>query len=293
MRNVADTIGKHFAEILAPKHDSADVERDLAKFQERYELFLENDCVISITDNPMGHLSYTGPELIDALDLPVNPNNLMVHVNTFHRKTADRYESGKEHNEQDLDILLQHALAIGVKYLLCVSGDGSERLPRLRPEDLGYDPSVIKTVTSVQALEYIRKAYPGMFTMAVAFNHYEPFKDEMEKLERKLAAGAELIITQPVVMKESGDPRLRDANRGLREMLKFADSEGVQVVLEAWMSQKMAGLLPECVGHDIDFGDFEPYSNLEAMREAFPGRYIYLSMIFGPQSMQKALAIVE
>ncbi|MGE5483988.1 MAG: methylenetetrahydrofolate reductase [Ignavibacteriales bacterium] len=290
---MADIIGKYFMELLTPKQDSPDIEKDLDKFQERYRLFLDNDYVICITDNPMGNLSYTAPEVIDGFELPVNPENLMIHLNTFHRKTEDRYEPGKELNEQDLDILLQHAVKMGAKYLLCVSGDGSERLPRLRPEDLGYDPSVVKTVTSVQLIEYIKKAYPGKFTMGVAFNHYEPFKDEMEKLERKLAAGACFIITQPVVMNEATDPRIGVANKNLREMLEFADSRGIQVVLEAWMSQKMANLLPECVGYDINFGEFEPYSNLKAMREAFPGRKFYFSMIFGPQSLQKAESLLK
>ncbi|MGE5530052.1 MAG: hypothetical protein ACM3X6_13050 [Patescibacteria group bacterium] len=285
-------IDRHFLELLAPKQNSPTEAQDFEKFQERYRLFLENDCLICITDNPMGNLSYMAPEVIDAFELPVGPENLMIHLNTFHRKTSEVYDPSKEQNEQDLDILLQHALKLGAKYLLCVSGDGSERLPRLKPEDLGYDPREVKTVTSVQLMEYIGRAYPGKFVMGVAFNHYEPFKEEMEKLERKLAAGACLIVTQPVAMNESSDPRLATANQNLAKMLEFADEHGVQVVLEAWMSQKLAHLLPECVGYDINFGEFEPWSNLEAMRKAFPGRRFYLSMIFGPQGLKRAQEIL-
>ncbi|NLG83242.1 MAG: hypothetical protein GX493_01245, partial [Firmicutes bacterium] len=232
--------------------------------------------------------SYTGPEMISALDLSVFPEKLALHLNTFHRKTEEKYDPTKEQSEQDLDILIQHAIALGVKYLLCVSGDGSERLPRLRPEDLGYDPETVKTVTSVQLIEYINKTYPGQFTIGVAFNQYEPAEEELAKLDRKLAVGAAFIITQPVVMDETSDPRLKRANETLREMLRRADAAGIQVILEAWMSQKLAYLLPQCVGHDIDFGAFDPWANLKAMREAYPEKKVYLSMIFGREGLARA-----
>ncbi|MGE5550498.1 MAG: methylenetetrahydrofolate reductase [Bacteroidota bacterium] len=286
-------IDRHFMELLTPKQNSENIDADFGKFQERYELFLNNDYVICITDNPMGNLSYTGAEVIGTFELPVKSENLMIHLNTFHRKTDEKYNPAKEQNEQDLDILLQHTLALGGKYLLCVSGDGSDRLPRLKPENLGYDPEQVKTVTSVQLIEYINKAYPGQFEIGVAYNHYEPVKEELEKLERKLAVGAKFIVTQPVAMDESSDPRIAAANASLREMLRMADAAGVQVILEAWMSQKLAHLLPECVGYEIDFGQFEPWTNLTRMREAYPERKFYLSMIFGPQSLEKAEAIIR
>lgn len=240
----------------------------------------------------MGNLSYTGPEVIETFELPVQPANLMIHLNTFHRKNDEQYDPAKEQNEQDLDILLQHASKLGVKYLLCVSGDGSDRLPRLKPENLGLDPEQVKTVTSIQLIEYINRTYPGKFEIGVAYNHYEPAKEELEKLTHKLAAGAKFIVTQPVAMDETSDPRLAAANASLREMLRLADAAGVQVILEAWMSQKLAHLLPECVGYDIDFGPFEPWTNLTLMRAAYPERKFYLSMIFGPQTMAKAAAIL-
>ena len=286
----ATTIEKNFIELLTPKQSTSDLEAEFVKFEERYRLFLERDYVISITDNPMGNLSYTGPEVIEALELPVVPGNLVLHLNTFHRKTDEPYDSSKEQNEQDLDILLQHAMALGARYLLCVSGDGSERLPRLRPEEIGCDPEKIKTVTSVQLIEYINRTYPGKFTMGVAFNQYEPAEEELAKLERKLSAGASFIITQPVAMDERSDPRLRIANETLRAMLRRADEAGIQVILEAWMSQKLAYLLPECVGHEIDFGPFDPWANLKAMREAYPERKLYLSMVFSRQMLERAEA---
>jgi methylenetetrahydrofolate reductase (NADPH) len=280
-------IGRHFMELVAPRQDSADLDRDFAKFGERYRMFLESDKVICITDNPMGHLSFMAPEILQFLELAVRPENLMVHLNTFHRKTDETYDPAKEQNEQDLDIILQHALGLGVRYLLCVSGDGCQKFPRLKPEELGYDPARVKTVTSVQLMEYVAKRYAGRFTCGVAFNQYEPAREEMEKLERKAAVGAEFVITQPAVVNGESDPRIRVANENLKRMLEFADARGLQVILEAWMSAKFTPLMSECVGYDINFGAFDPWDNLSALRRLYPERKLYLSMIFGPQTLQK------
>jgi methylenetetrahydrofolate reductase (NADPH) len=285
-------IDKQFMELIAPRQDTQDLDGDFAKFESRYRLFLEQDMVISITDNPMSHLSFMGPEMIDVLELPIRPENVIVHLNTFHRKTDEKYEPGKEQNEQDLDILLQHARHLGIRYLLCVSGDGSEKFPSLEPQDLGYDPQAVKRVTSVQLVEYIQRAYPGHFTCGVAFNQYEPGPEEMEKLERKRAAGAEFIITQPVSVNGDSDDRIVEANRNLDAMLKFADRHNMQVILEAWMSQKLAHLMPECVGVDIRFGNFEPWDNLKAMRSMYPERKNYFSMIFGEQGLKRVQEVI-
>jgi len=283
----ATTINKHFIELLTPKQDAQDLDKDMGKFDERYQLFLENDMVICVTDNPLGNLSFMGPEIIDVLELPVKAENLVVHLNTFHRKTDETYDPTKEQNEQDLDVILQHAHQMGIKYLLCVSGDGSDRLPRLSPENLGYDPEAIKTITSVQLMEHIYKEYSGQFICGVAFNQYEPGEDELEKMRRKLAAGAAFIITQPVAMNGESDPRIDEANKNLEQMLKHADENNVQVILEAWISKKLAPLMAECVGYDIHFGDFDPWGNLNAIHETYPDRKLYLSMVFGPKTLGK------
>ncbi|MBN2200822.1 methylenetetrahydrofolate reductase [bacterium] len=285
-------IDRQFMELIAPRQDTQDLDGDFAKFEERYRLFLEHDTVISITDNPMSHLSFMAPEMIDVLGLPVRPENAIVHLNTFHRKTDEKFEPGKEQNEQDLDILLQHALRLGIRYLLCVSGDGSDKFPSLEPQDLGFDPRTVKRVTSVQLMEYIGGAYPGRFTCGVAFNQYEPAREEMEKLERKHQAGAGFIITQPVSMKGESDARIVEANRNLDAMMKYADQNGMQVILEAWMSKKLAHLMPECVGVDIRFGDFDPWANLRDMHARYPDRKCYFSMIFGEQGLIKALEAI-
>jgi len=122
-------------------------------------------------------------EIISYLELAVDPENLLIHLNSFHRKI-------------DLDEFLSTCSRLGVKYLLCVSGDGSPRLPRLEPADLAMN---CNTVTSVELIKYIHAEYPGCFTIGAAFNHYDPLEDELDKLGRKRDAGAEFVITQPVL----------------------------------------------------------------------------------------------
>jgi methylenetetrahydrofolate reductase (NADPH) len=279
-------IDKHCIELVTPRQDSQDLDTDMMKFDERYRLFMEKDMAICITDNPLGNLSFMGPEIIDAMELPVKGENIVVHLNTFHRKTDEAWDPAREQNEQDLDIILQHAQTLGIQYLLCVSGDGSERLPRLNPEDLDYNPDKVKTITSVQLMEHIYDNYSG-FICGVAFNQYEPADEELEKLQRKFDAGARFIITQPVAMDTASDPRIGEANKTLEAMLKMADDNDVQVILEAWISKKLAPLMAECVGYDIHFGDFDPWHNLQEIRNRYSERMLYLSMVFGPKTLRK------
>jgi len=281
-------IDRHFMELVAPKQDAEDLDGDCARFADRYRLFLEHDKVICVTDNPMGRLSFMGPEIVQFLELPVRADNIMVHLNTFHRKTDEGFDPTKEQNEQDLDIILQHARALGMHYLLCVSGDGCQKFHRLQPEDLGCDPEAVKTVTSVELISYIRHTYPGQFTCGAAFNQYEPAREEMEKMERKLEAGAEFIITQPVVVNGETDPRIVTANENLNRLLGLADARNKQVILEAWMSAKYTPLMSECVGYDINFGDFDPWANLKDIRRLYPDRRLYVSMVFGPKTLRQA-----
>jgi len=79
-------INRQLMELLTPKQNTSDTDADFAKFAERYQLFLDNDYAICITDNPMGNLSFTAAESIDAFELPVKAENLIIHLNTFHRK---------------------------------------------------------------------------------------------------------------------------------------------------------------------------------------------------------------
>ncbi|MCK5852732.1 methylenetetrahydrofolate reductase, partial [bacterium] len=175
----------YFNEVMTPKQKSDDIEKDLEKFATKYDASLENDFIICITDNPMGLLSFEAFETIEVTEMDIKPERLLIHLNAFHRK-------------DDFDRILKTMYDNGVKNILAISGDGDERLHRLSPEELGYD---VNCITSVELIKYIKREYPDFFRFGVAYNHYEPAESEREKMKRKIEAGAEFIITQPVIRK--------------------------------------------------------------------------------------------
>ena len=73
------------------------------------------------------------------LELPVEPEQLVIHLNTFHTL-------------ENLHAILNRCGEMGVKYILAISGDGSERLPKLDPEEVGCEG---EAVTAVELIEYI------------------------------------------------------------------------------------------------------------------------------------------
>jgi len=236
-------------EILTPKQNSDTLDSDLEKFAEKYQAVMDAGYVACITDNPMGHLSFQATDVIPELGLPVKPEQLMIHLNTFHTKEA-------------LDQILDTAQKIGCRYLLVVSGDGSERLPKLKPEALG---EACNAVTSVELLRYIRRVYPGVFHLGVAFNPYEPQDHELEKMRRKLEAGAEFICTQPVIGRDERVYALRPF--------------GLPVIIDAWMSKKLH-LLSECVGYTIpEDTPYDPIANLQELQRNYPECGLYLALL--------------
>ncbi|MFH1476376.1 MAG: methylenetetrahydrofolate reductase [Verrucomicrobiota bacterium] len=236
-------------EILTPKQNTATLEADLEKFAEKYTAVVGVGYVACITDNPMGHLSFQATDIIPELDLPVRPGQLVIHLNTFHTKDA-------------MDQILDTAAGMGVKYLLVVSGDGHERLPRLKPEAIGANGQV---VTSIELLRYIHKRHPGTFTCGVAFNPYEPQDHELEKMRRKVEAGAKFVCTQPVIGKDERVDALR----------RF----GLPVIIDAWMSRNIH-LLSECVGYAIPADTpYDPMENLRQLRAHYPDYGLYLALL--------------
>ena len=236
-------------ELQTPKRSSEDIEKDVRTFDEKYRKVVEAGWIVCITDNPMGLLSYGATETIDLLGLPVHPEQLMVHLNTFHPK-------------KELDEILDAVKAAGGKYLLVVSGDGNQRLHRLEPAEIGVEAV---TVTSVELLRYIDREYPGHFTCGVAFNPYEPQDHELEKMRRKVDAGASFIITQPII--------------GRDERLDGLGPFRLPVILDAWMSKKLH-LLSECVGHEIPEGTpYDPMENLKELRRNYPDYGLYLAIL--------------
>ncbi|MBN1557437.1 MAG: methylenetetrahydrofolate reductase [Lentisphaerae bacterium] len=236
-------------EILTPKQNSDTLDADLEKFAVKYQTVLDSGYVASITDNPMGNLSFQATEMIAELDLPVATEKLLIHLNTFHTK---------EH----LDTILTSAIDMGARYLLAVSGDGSERLPKLKPEAIGFNG---EAVTAVELLQYIHREYPGKFVTGVAFNPYEPQDHELEKMRHKIDAGASFIITQPVIGKD--------------ERLDPLETFGIPVIVDAWMSKKIH-LLSECIGYEIpEDTPYDPIENLKELRRNYPDHGLYLALV--------------
>jgi len=236
-------------ELQTPKRSSEDIEKDLLVFEDKYRKVVEAGWIVCITDNPMGLLSYGAMETIDLLGLPVRPEQLMVHLNTFHTK-------------KELDEILASFAAAGGRHLLVVSGDGSQRLHRLEPDEVGID---CKTVTSVELIRYIDREFPRRFACGVAFNPYEPQDAEIEKMKRKADAGASFIITQPII--------------GRDDRLAGLEPFGLPVTLDAWMSKKLH-LLSECIGHEIPEGTpYDPMENLRELRRNYPDYGLYLAIL--------------
>jgi methylenetetrahydrofolate reductase (NADPH) len=162
---------------------------------------------------------------------------------------------------------------MGVQNLLCVSGDGGPRLPKLEPEDLQIDA---KSVTSVELLRYIESAYAGRFTLGVAFNQYEPLEHELRKLDDKLEAGARFVATQPVLGEDAR----------IRELLR----RDLPVYLGAWMSRNVR-LLEDCVGYPVDdpVADYDPLQNLKRLQDSFSSAGFYLTLLSFKGSWESAL----
>jgi methylenetetrahydrofolate reductase (NADPH) len=238
-------------ELPAVKQDAEDLPVRLERFAIRYRKALDAGHIVCLTDNALGKIAFQGHELIEYLDLPVPQGKVMVHLNTFHTL-------------KELHEIVDACARLGVADLLVVSGDGSSRQSRLEPEDIHAAGAV--TVTSVELLGYLRKVYGSAFRYGVAFNPYEPPEHEMEKLGRKLAAGAEFIITQPVL---SPSPAI-DALRRISP---------VPLHLEAWMSPNI-GLLTQCIGIEPPVqGAFDPMATLRDLERAYPETEMYLALL--------------
>ena len=238
-------------DLTPPKHASQKFSKDLAAFKRRYESFVNDGFIVSITDNAMGHLSFQGTELIDELGLTIRPDHILIHLNTFHRK-------------EELDRILADMRRLGLRNVLCITGDGSDKMHKLLPEELEAPEAPV--ATSVELIRYIRKHYPE-FIIGAAFNNYEPPESEFAKLQRKLAAGASYVITQPVLGRDDQIDRL------LRE------HPGLPVVTEVWMSSKLS-LLSDIMEREIpeDY-PYDPFATLRAVREIYPGCGNYLGML--------------
>ncbi|MBO5076700.1 MAG: methylenetetrahydrofolate reductase [Clostridia bacterium] len=238
-------------ELIPPKQDSQKLEDDLGLFASKFERVMESGFTASITDNAMGLLAFQGNECIEELGLRARPDQVLIHLNTFHTK-------------EDLDGILSACEKLGIRSILAISGDGSPRLPKLRPSDV--EAKNTASVTSVELTRYIRQHYPA-FTVGVAFNPYEPEAHEFEKLKRKIDAGASFVITQPIIDRNAVTDRL------------LSEYPGLPVFIEAWMSKKLF-LLSDVVGYPIpEDAAFDPVATLGQLREYYPSCGMYLSLL--------------
>ena len=238
-------------EIIPPKQDSEKLEADLQQFAVKLRRVMDSGFTASITDNAMGLLAFQGHECIEELGIPIEPEKVLIHLNTFHTK-------------KNLDEILTSCRNLGIRSVLAISGDGSTRLPRLRPSDV--ESAGGASVTSVELIAYLRRHYPE-FNVGVAFNPYEPEQHEFDKLDRKLSAGASFVITQPIIEK----------NRVIDRLL--AEYAGLPVIIEAWMSRKLY-LLSDVVGYPIpEDAEFDPLATLEMLQGLYPQCRFYLSLL--------------
>ena len=99
-------------EIIPPKQDSLKLEEDLELFASKFERVMDSGFTASITDNAMGLLAFQGHECIEELGLRARPDQVLIHLNTFHTK-------------QNLDEILESCEKLGITSILAISGDGS------------------------------------------------------------------------------------------------------------------------------------------------------------------------
>ena len=70
---------------------------------------MNEGCGVSIPDNPMGQPRLGALESFDLRDISVDPDRVMMNLNTFHTKS-------------ELNMLLQKAADANLKYILVSKG---------------------------------------------------------------------------------------------------------------------------------------------------------------------------
>jgi methylenetetrahydrofolate reductase (NADPH) len=251
----------YLIELLTPKRTTeSQIEGYLDRFAERYQKVIDAGYGITIPDNPMGQPRFGALESIDIRGLSIDPERLVMNLNTFHAKS-------------ELDGLLEKAAEARLKYILVVRGDGGPLLPKLDPKSIGGKMSV---TTSIDLIRYINEAYPNQFIAGAAFNPYKKMPFELNRLKQKIEAGAKYVITQPIIGKDENVDSLRSLN--------------IDFVVEAWMSQNI-DLLFTSVGKENDekAKTYDPIENLKALHESYPECCVYLSMLNFKEEWQNIL----
>lgn len=251
----------YLIEILTPARSPEDkVEGLLDRFTKRCRKIIDSGCGVSIPDNPMGRPRFSAFECFEATGYWPDPEKIVLNLNTFHSK-------------DELDVILQRAAELGVRHLLVVRGDGGPMLPCLDPLSVGGTYNI---ATTMDLLRYIKGAYGKQFITGAAFNPYKPMPFELDKARKKLEAGADFFITQPLIGHNEDVDRLR----------RICDD----VIIEAWMSEKIE-LFYKSVGRVVldESDSYDPLQNLSELHQAYPGSCVYLSMISFDQDWKTLL----
>ncbi len=251
----------YIVELLSPKRSADDqIEGLLDRFAERYRRIIDAGCGVSIPDNPMGQPRLGALESFELRDLSLDPEKVVMNLNTFHTKS-------------ELDGLLQKAAEAKLKYILVVRGDGGPLLSKLDSKSIGGKLSV---ATSIDLIRYVNKQYPAQFITGAAFNPYRPMPLELDRLKQKIDAGAEFVVTQPIIGKDENVDKLKKFN--------------VDVVVEAWMSNNI-DLFYKSVGKEKDRAaeTYNPVESLKALHESYPECCVYLSMLSFKKNWQDIL----
>lgn len=251
----------YLIELLTPVRSGPDLAEDKKSvFVERYRRILASGCGVSVPDNPMGKPRYALLDMIQGSGLPVDTEKIVMNLNTFHAK-------------DNLDGLLETAARTGIRYLLVIRGDGGPALPRLDPQSIGGKLSV---ATSIDLLGYINRTYAGTFVTGAAFNPYNATTFETNRLKQKMDAGAQFVITQPLIGKNAVIDRLMDLP--------------ISTVIEAWMSKNVDLLFKSVrVQKAANAEAYDPVKNLKRLHAAYPSACVYLSMLSFKQDWKAVL----
>jgi methylenetetrahydrofolate reductase (NADPH) len=251
----------YLVELLSPKRTTdTNIEGFLDRFAERYQNVINAGYGVTIPDNPMGQPRLSVLESIELRALPIDPEKLIMNLNTYHKKN-------------ELDELLRKAAKANIKYILVIRGDGGPLLSRLDPVSIGGKMNV---ATSMDLIQYINREYPDQFITGAAFNPYNKMPFELNRMKQKIEAGAKYVVTQPIIGKDESVDKLRDFD--------------ISVVVEAWMSNNI-DLLYKSVGkgEDEKAKSYDPVENLKALHEFYPECCVYLSMLSFKQDWRETL----
>ncbi len=248
-------------ELLTPKRtDGENIDTLLDRFADRYQRIINTGCGLSIPDNPMGQPRLGALESIAERNLSVDPDKVVMNLNTFHTK-------------KELDELLEKAVKANLKYIFVVRGDGGPLLPKLDSKSIG---GKLNVATSIDLIGYINRQYHDHFIIGAAFNPYNPMPFELNRMKQKIKAGAKYAITQPIIGKDENVDKLKDLD--------------IDLVVEGWLSDNI-DLLYKSVGKEKDENteNYDPLENLKTLHENYPECCVYLSMLSFKQDWKDIL----